>query len=109
MSLSDNVKKELLKILPENDVLEHVFTIKEDFCAITNKRIVFIDKNVGSARKTLTSVPFSKINFVALKRGGLLDFNKEVIISSGGLNLVLETMDIDIAYAIVREISKKLQ
>lgn len=109
MSLSDNTKKELLNILPDTDILEHVYSIKEDFCAITNKRVVFVDKNIGSARKTLTSVPLAKINFVALKRGGLLTINKEVVISSGGINLVLETWDEDLAYEIVREISKRIQ
>lgn len=106
--VSDNAKKELEKILPETDTIDKIYIVKEDFCALTDKRVVFVDKKLVSSKKTLTSVPYSKINFVALKRGGFLSISKEVIVGSGGLTLEIDTWDGDQAYEIVKEISKRI-
>ena len=106
--IKDNATAELLKVLPENEIVEKLYIVKEDFCGITAKRVVFVDKKMVSSKKTLTSVPFSKINFVALKRGGFFSISKEVIIGTGGLALEIDTYDGEQAYEIVREISKRI-
>ena len=106
--ISDNAKKELEKALPEGDTIQQFYIVKEDFCALTDKRVIFIDKKLVSSKKTLTSIPYSKINFVALKRGGFLSISKEVIIGSGGLTLEVDTWDGEQAYEIMREISKRI-
>lgn len=106
--VSGNAKKELDKILPEGENIIKIYVVKEDFCAITDKRVAFVDKKLLGSKKTLTSVPFSKINFVALKRGGFLSISKEVIIGTGGLTLEVDTYDGEQAYEIMREISKRL-
>lgn len=103
-----NAQLELEKILPTGELVEELYLVKEDFCALTAKRVVFVDKKLVSSKKTLTSVPFAKINFVALKRGGFLSISKEVIIGSGGMALEIDTWDGEQAYEIVRKISEKI-
>ncbi len=106
--ITEKANQELTKILPEGETVLKIYIVKEDFCALTEKRVVFVDKKLVSSKKTLTSVPFSKINFVALKRGGFLSISKEVIIGTGGLALEIDTYDGEQAYEIVKEISKKI-
>ena len=109
LKIKENAERELAKILPEGEVVIEMYIVKEDFCALTSKRVVFVDKKLVSSKKTLTSVPFSKINFVALKRGGFFSISKEVIIGTGGLALEIDTWDGEQAYEIVRKISEKIQ
>jgi len=104
----ENANKELQKILPEGENIVKIYMVKEDFCAITDKRVAFVDKKLVSSKKTLTAIPFTKINFVAVKRGGFLSISKEVIIGSGGFTLEIDTWDGEQAYEIVREISKRI-
>lgn len=106
--ITEKANQELTKILPEGETVLKIYIVKEDFCALTEKRVVFVDKKLVSSKKTLTSVPYSKINFVALKRGGFLSISKEVIIGTGGLALEIDTYDGEQAYEIVKEISKKI-
>ena len=104
-NLSEKVEKqarqELSGILPEGEEIENIYIVKEDFCAFTPKRVVFVDKKLISSRKTVTSIMYNKINFVALKRGGTFSISKEVVIGTSGANLEIDTWDSKQAYEIM--------
>lgn len=106
--MSEKIKQEVSRVIPPGEEIKQIFAVKEDFCAFTEKRIVFVDKKLLGGKKTLTAMPFSKINFVSLKRGGFLSISKEVIIGTGGITLEIDTWDGDQAYTIMQEISKKI-
>ncbi len=107
-NVEEKAKEELQKILPEGESIEKIYIVKEDFCALTSKRVVLIDKKLLGSKKTLTSVPYSKVNFVALKRGGTFSISKEVIIGVSGMTLEVDTWDGAQAYEIVRKLSEKI-
>ena len=54
------------------------------FLAITNKRLLFYDKEFGRKRKALTSVPFNKITSVSsVDEGGIFRSTSELAIQAG--------------------------
>lgn len=54
------------------------------FVAITDKRLIFYDKEFLRKRKALTSVPFSKITAVStVDNGGIFRATSELVIKTG--------------------------
>ena len=83
-------KGQLESILPwilESERLYAVFDLKGSgtgFIGITNKRLVFYDKEFARKRKALTSVPFSKITAVSsIDEGGLFRSTSELVVKTG--------------------------
>ncbi|MDY0102812.1 MAG: PH domain-containing protein [Lentimicrobium sp.] len=106
--IQKQAREELAMILPDGEEIEKVYIVKEDFCAFTSKRVVLIDKKLIGSKKSLTAIPYSKINFVALKRGGMFTISKEVIIGTSGAQLEVDTYDTAQAYEIMKKISGKI-
>ncbi len=77
--------------LMEQETLFAVYDCKgagTGFVAITNKRLIFYDKEFARKRKALTSVPFSKITAVSSvdEGGGMLGMlraTSELVIKTG--------------------------
>ena len=57
---NENAKTELEKILPEGENVIKIYSVKEDFCAITDKRVVFVDKKTSPLLNGCSS--FSPLN-----------------------------------------------
>ena len=83
-------KGQLESILPwilESERLYAVFDLKGSgtgFIGITNKRLVFYDKEFARKRKALTSVPFSKITAVSsIDEGGIFRSTSELVVKTG--------------------------
>ncbi len=83
-------KGQLESILPwilESERLYAVFDLKGSgtgFVGITNKRLVFYDKEFARKRKALTSVPFSKITAVSsIDEGGIFRSTSELVVKTG--------------------------
>lgn len=101
-------KEELALILPDEEEIEKVFIVKEDYCAITPKRVILIDKKLIGTKKALVTIPYSKINYVALKRGGMFSISKEVVIGTSGHNMEVDTYNLEEAYQIAKIISERI-
>lgn len=86
-----DVKGQLDQIMPwllESERLYAVYDLKgagTGFIAITNKRLIFYDKEFMRKRKALTSVPFSKITAVSsIDEGrGLFGATSELVVKTG--------------------------
>lgn len=86
-------QKEIDSLILSGEQVEKVFTLIEDYAAITNKRLIYIDKQWTSTKKGINSVPLSKISCVSLTRGGMLSFTKEVEIVVSGKAFELKFLD----------------
>jgi hypothetical protein len=54
------------------------------FVGITNKRLIFYDKQFMSRKKAMVSVPFSRITSVgAVDEGGILTKTSELVVKAG--------------------------
>ncbi len=71
-----------LLILPKEEI-QNIFLLTEDYLILTNKRILLIDKSVGSNQRSIVTIPYSKIESVSLAKGGVSVFSPEVEISVG--------------------------
>lgn len=81
--LEDKIQKELDSFLIENESVNAVYAYGIDFCAITNKRVIYVDKQWSSSKQGVISIPFSKITAISLTKGGFMSFSKEVELTIG--------------------------
>lgn len=102
--MADKLLDKVKHLFLEGESIEKKYVVKEDFCIITDKRVLFVDKSLISSRKCITSVLFSKINFVSLEQGGFMKLSKEVILGLSGRELKIDTWDSAIAIEIYKEI-----
>lgn len=106
--LKETAKKEVDTLLITGESIEKFYMVKEDYCALTNKRLLFIDKSFASSRKASTGIPFSKINSVSLKKGGAFSISKEVIVTVGSKDLEIDLWDANEALEIFKAISERI-
>ncbi len=106
--LKETAKKEVDTLLITGEIVEKFYMVKEDYCALTNKRLIFIDKSFTSNRKASTGIPFSKINSVSLKKGGAFSISKEVIVTVGSKDLDIDLWDANEALEIFKAISERI-
>jgi hypothetical protein len=59
-------KEEIQPVLLPDEEIISIYGLFVDFAAITNKRLLFMDKSVTSKNKSLITIPFSKISSVSL-------------------------------------------
>lgn len=106
--VKDNIIEELSQIIPENEEIEKVFIVIEDYVAFTSRRVVLIDKSLLSSKKTLSSIPYSKINFTSLKKGGFMKLSKELIIGAGGSILEVDAFSQELAFNLMKEVNSRI-
>lgn len=74
--VENNPKNEVEQFLVNGEVIEHIYPLILDFLCITNKRLIFVDKDLNLSKpKTKTqihSIPFSKIESVSLEKNDKL-------------------------------------
>ena len=69
-------------LLPKEDI-KNIYLLTEDYLILTGKRILLIDKTVGSNQRSIVTIPYSKIESVSLAKSSLSVFSPEVEISVG--------------------------
>ncbi|GGB82863.1 hypothetical protein GCM10007424_23610 [Flavobacterium suaedae] len=106
--IEEKCKEELKTLLLEDETLEKFYLVKEDYCAITNLRLIFVDNSFTSSKKATTGVPFNKISFVSLKKGGTFTISKDVIVHVGNKDIEIDLYDTNQAIEIFKIISKKI-
>lgn len=82
-------------------------SVKEDFICLTEKRLIFVNANLLSSKKGITSIPYSKITGVSLEKGGMMSFSKNVIVWVGSKDVVIDTWSTDAALELFRLLSEK--
>lgn len=79
----DKVRQEIEPLLLQGEQLESCYPLSLDFVAITNKRMLFVDKKWSSSKRAMISVPWNKVTGVAMERGGFMAFSQEVEVAVG--------------------------
>lgn len=104
----ESAKAELEKLLLDNENITFFSLAKEDYCALTNRRLLFVDKSFSSSKKATTGVPFTKISSVSIKKGGAFSITKEIIITVGSKDIEIEMYDETKSVELFKLISERI-
>ncbi|MBB5174003.1 PH domain-containing protein [Texcoconibacillus texcoconensis] len=85
-SKGDNKKKHLEKaeeFLFEGEKIESTYGLMVDFVTFTSHRVIFVDRSILSkSKKVVVSIPYSKIEEIAIEKTGTLSFSNNIEIST---------------------------
>lgn len=101
-------RTELERFILDGEQIEFFFAVKEDFGAITDKRLVFLDKSLFGNKRSIIGIPFSKISAVGVKRGGAFSPSKEILVTVGSHIIEIDTFDENQAIEIYKQISARI-
>lgn len=106
--LNQKIAEELQAYLVEGETIEYTFSAKEDHGAVTSKRLLFNDKGLLTKKKTVLGVPLKNITSVGLKKGGFMQFSKEVVVQIGSQVTEIDTYNSKNALELFRQISARI-
>lgn len=69
---------DIQEYLIEGEAVEQVYGLLVDFVALTNKRVIFVDKTIVSKKTSVTSIPYSKIESISIEKGKTLALSNEI-------------------------------
>ena len=73
------LEKELGEVLVDGEVVEGAYRLIRDMMVFTNKRLILIDKQGMTGRKTAyTSIPYGNISQFAIETAGSFDADSEL-------------------------------
>ena len=82
----DKVEKDISFILVDGEVIQSAYKSIRDKLAITNKRIITIDKQGLTGKKIeYLSIPFNKVTSFSLETAGTFDLDAELKVWVSGL------------------------
>ncbi|EKO1911325.1 PH domain-containing protein [Clostridium botulinum] len=85
------VEKEYSNILAENERVEKAYKLIRDMFIFTNKRLILVDKQGMTARKTeYHSIPYKSITHFSIETAGNFDLDAELKIWISGTQLPIE-------------------
>mmetsp|Transcript_3490 Transcript_3490/g.6201 ORF Transcript_3490/g.6201 Transcript_3490/m.6201 type:complete len:125 (+) Transcript_3490:72-446(+) len=88
----DDVKKDYQNLLIEGEYMEVAFKTVRDVNIFTNYRIIFVDRQGITGKKTeFFSVPYAKISAFAIESAGMLDIDVDVKIWVEGLGMIIKS------------------
>lgn len=76
---------EVEKFLLDDENIEEIYPLILDFLCFTNKRIIFVDKNISfkEPKTVITSIPYSKVDgFGLVKNEKAFSFTDELILNT---------------------------
>lgn len=76
--------------LIEGEVIEGVYRLVLDEICFTNKRIIFVDKEVLSTKKQLVSIPYHSIYYFSVEKGGVFELDHEIKLYTKGSHFTME-------------------
>lgn len=106
--IEENLKNQLASFLLPGEQVEHFFIAKEDFGALTDKRVIFVDRKITSSKKTIIGIPYPKISGAGLTKGGAFTITKEVVIMVGSHSMEIETYNEQQALEIFKRITERI-
>ncbi|MEM7579527.1 MAG: PH domain-containing protein [Mastigocoleus sp.] len=81
----DKLEKELTPLMIEGERVNKVFKLIRDLVILTNKRIILVDKQGMTGRKTeYLSIPYKSIKYFSKESAGNLDLDAEIKIWISG-------------------------
>ncbi len=82
------VEKEYSNVLAENERVEKAYKLIRDMFIFTNKRLILVDKQGMTARKTeYHSIPYKAITHFSIETAGNFDLDAELKIWISGTQL----------------------
>ncbi|MFU7515404.1 PH domain-containing protein [Clostridium sp. HCS.1] len=87
----DGIIKEYNKILAENERIEKSYKLIRDLFIFTNKRLILVDKQGVTGKKTeYHSIPYKSITHFSIETAGHFDLEAELKIWISGTALPIE-------------------
>ena len=87
----DGIIKEYKKILAENERIEKSYKLIRDLFIFTNKRLILVDKQGVTGKKTeYHSIPYKSITHFSIETAGHFDLEAELKIWISGTALPIE-------------------
>ena len=81
----EKLEKELIPLMVEGEQIDKVFKLIRDLVVFTNKRIILIDKQGITGKKTeYLSIPYKSIKYFSKEGAGHLDLDAEIKIWLSG-------------------------
>jgi hypothetical protein len=90
---AENSEKDLQvlkEFVLEGEEVYKTYGYTEDFTAITNLRIIYMDKDIIGGRKGVMSIPYSKIESVFIEKGKFFSLSNKVVIQTKSMNHEIE-------------------
>jgi hypothetical protein len=81
---------QVAEFLFEGEEVLQTYGLLLDFVALTNKRILFVDKTAMSRRTAVISIPYSKVEAISIEKGKLWSLSNRVEIQTKGRTYELE-------------------
>lgn len=81
----DEVRKEYAQIVAENETIERAYKLLRDMFLFTNKRLILVDKQGLTGRKSeYHSIPYKSITHFSIETAGHFDLEAELKIWISG-------------------------
>lgn len=104
--LKEKVIADNLFVFFPGEEVNHFFTTAIDWIIITNRRLIFIDNNFTSKKRSITSIKYSSITSISITRpGGMLAIGQEVEITVSGRAIEIKFIDSENAKEFYRAMS----
>lgn len=104
----ENATQEVSSLLFEDEIIESLHLLIEDFIALTNKRVLFVNKVAGTTKKDVTTIPYSKITSVSLSKGGFMRFSQEITIGVGSGKFECKTFEPNEVLQLYKQLTHKI-
>lgn len=87
----NDVNKEYANILAENETIEKSYKLIRDMFIFTNKRLILVDKQGMTGKKTeYHSIPYKSITHFSIETSGHFDLDAELKIWISGTSAPIE-------------------
>lgn len=106
--IQDKAKEEASILLLPREEIRKTYLLAEDYLILTNKRILLIDKTIGSNQRSIVTIPYSKIESISLAKSSVSVFSPEVEISVGSSFFDLKLRSADEAIDFYRHLSNMI-
>jgi len=88
---TDKLKEELKDVLIPSEKIEHAYKVIRDMFVFTDKRLILIDKQGMTGKKTeYHSIPYKSIVHFSVETMGTFDFDAELKIWVSGSQIPLQ-------------------
>lgn len=88
---AEDVQKEMAEIITSNEVVKHAYKVIRDTFIFTNKRLILVDKQGMTGKKTeYMSIPYKSITNFSIETAGTFDFDAELKIWISGNSVPLQ-------------------
>ncbi|SDJ24741.1 PH domain-containing protein [Natribacillus halophilus] len=108
---ADNRKKhqeQARQYIVEDEQLLHTYGLMIDFVALTDQRIIFVEKSWVSKRSEVVSIPYSKIEEIALLKDRRMAISNPVRISTRSNNHQLNLIKGNDAVGFYKQLSRQI-